>query len=224
MGSRWTPLSGVVFAALLFIGFDVLLIDTPGEASSDQKIASSYAHSGDYNKVIAGKAVILVSLPFFLWFAGLLRSRVRLAEGATGHLSATGFGAAVACATLITASSVVQTTIASTIGFSSKFKHGPLDPQLVRLLNNMGYSLLVGGLFSAAVLVAATSLVVRRLRLWPRWLSTGGLVVAALLIPTAAIAPVGVILFALWTVAASVSLVRSASAAGGPGDTSDKGR
>ena len=61
-------------------------------------------------------------------------------------------------------------------------------------------------LLTAALLIAASSSVARRTSIFPVWLRWSGLVVAVLLIPAATVAPVGVALLALWSVAVSAVL------------------
>ena len=204
----WAVATGVVFAVLFFVGQDILLLDAPGDTSSNAKIASYYADKGNYHKLLVGRFLVIVSIPFFLWFLGVLRGRLRDREASPGGLSGTAFGAGVAFAGLLGVASVVSTAIAASLSFGHEFRTGSLDPQLVRLLANTGYSLLVPGILAAVVLLAAASLSALKTLVFPRWLSWAGLVVSALLVPASTVAPVAVALFALWILAVSVVVIQ----------------
>jgi hypothetical protein len=64
------------------------------------------------------------------------------------------------------------------------------------------------------VLIAASSIVARRTSIFPVWLRWSGIVVAVLLIPAATVAPVGVVLLALWSLVVSAVLFFEAQAVG----------
>ena len=212
----WEPLTGLVFAVLFFVGQDLLVLDAPGESTSTKKISSFYADKGNYHEVVVGKLLVILSVVFFVWFIGLLTARLRAAEGEPGKFARTALTGGITCAAFLGAETVFGTAIGSGLSFSRDFRRGPLDPQLVRLLDGIGYSLLILALLTAAVLIAASSIVARRTSIFPVWLRWSGLVVAVLLIPAATVAPVGVVLLAQWSLVVSVVLFFEAQAVSSP--------
>jgi hypothetical protein len=206
---RWEPLTGAVFALLFFVGQDVLSLDAPGESASASKIHSFYADKGNYHQVVVGKLLVILSVIFFVWFVARLTTSLRAAEGEPGKFARGALASGIACAVFLGAETVFGTAVASGLSFSSDFRHGTLDPQLVRLLDGIAYSLLILALLTAAVLIAAGSIVARRTSIFPVWLSRSGLVIAVLLVPAATVAPVGVVLLALWSLVVSAALFSS---------------
>ena len=213
---RWELLTGVVFTVLLFVGQDILVLGAPGENSSARKISSYYADKGNYHQVVAGKLLVMLSAVFLIWFVSLVTSRLRVAEGEPGKLARTAFAGGIACAVFLGAQTVFGTAIASGFDFSKEFRHGNLDPQLVRLFDQIGYSLLILALLGAAVLIGASSILARRVSVFPAWLGWSGLGVAIVLIPASTVAPVGVVLLALWSASVSAALLLEARVVGKP--------
>lgn len=211
---RWEPLTGALFALLFFVGQDLLVLDAPGESASAKKISSFYADKGNYHQVVVGKLLVILSVVFFVWFVALLTTRLRAAEGEPGKFARSALAGGIACAAFLGAETVFGTAIGSGLSFSKEFRRGALDPQLVRLLDGIGYSLLILALLTAAVLIAASSIVARRTSIFPVWLRWSGIVVAVLLIPAATVAPVGVVLLALWSLVVSAVLFFEAQAVG----------
>lgn len=212
---RWEPLTGLVFAFLFFVGQDVLALRAPGENATAQKISSFYADKGKYHELVIGKLLVVLSVLFFIWFVALLTSRLRAAEGEPGRLAGTAFGGGIASAVFLGSQTVVGTAVASSLSFAKLFRGGSVDPQLVRLLDGVAYSLLILALFGAAILVAATSIAARRASMFPRWLTASSLAIAIILIPAATAAPVGVALVALWSLVVSAVLFLEAWDTGG---------
>jgi hypothetical protein len=209
---RWEPLTGALFAFLFFVGQDLLVLDAPGESASAKRISSFYANKGNYHQVVVGKLLVILSVVFFVWFVALLTTRLRAAEGEPGKFARTAVAGGVACASFLGAEVVFGTAIGSGLTFSKEFRRGALDPQLVRLMDGIAYSLLILALLTAAVLIAASSIVARRTSIFPAWLRWSGIVIAVLLIPAATVAPLGVVLLALWSLVVSAVLFFEAQA------------
>src|SRR2546427_5355419 len=158
---RWELLTGLVFALLFFIGQDVLALGAPGENSSTQKISSFYADKGKYHEIVAGKLLVVLSVLFLIWFVALLTSRLRGAEGGRARFARTAFAGGIACAVFNGSQTVLGAAVASSLSFAKLFREGSVDPQLVRLLDGVGYSLLILALLAAAILIAGTSVAAR---------------------------------------------------------------
>ncbi len=68
---RAAPLAGVLFAVVFAIG--LALGDTPESKASGQEVISHY---GDEGKVFAGIMTLLIAAVLFMFFVGMLRSRL----------------------------------------------------------------------------------------------------------------------------------------------------
>lgn len=89
---RLAPLTGIAFVVLFLAG--VLLINNYDYLPPGDEIKSFY--EDDSTRIAVGAFLALLSVPFFLWFLGSIRSHTRAAEGGTGRLSAVAFGGGVA--------------------------------------------------------------------------------------------------------------------------------
>jgi hypothetical protein len=173
--ARWSPLSGIVFAALWVI---TIIVVGDGAGDTDQEILSYYADDGNRNKEITGFFLILAAGLFYLWFLATLRSRLRPPEGEPGTGSALAFASGVVSAALL----FVAAIFFSAPAFATSQDDFTLDPNTYRLISDMGYGLFVTGLTPAIVLVLATSYVVLRTRVFPVWVGWTGFPVALLLV------------------------------------------
>src|SRR5439155_21382109 len=116
------------------------------------------ADKRNYHQFVVVNLLVIVSVVFFVWFVALLTARLRAAEGEPGKFARSALAGGIACAAFLGAETVFGTAIGSGLSFSKEFRHGALDPQLVRLLDGIGYSLLILALLTAAVLIAASSI------------------------------------------------------------------
>ena len=91
---RFAPLTGVVFVVLLVAG--VVVINNYDYLPPAGEIESFYEDNS--TMISVGAFLALLSVFFFLWFLGSVRSTLRIAEGGTGRLSAVAFGGGVAAA------------------------------------------------------------------------------------------------------------------------------
>jgi hypothetical protein len=148
---------------------------------------------------------------FFLFFLGSLWSALRRAEGGSGWLSLTAFGAGLMSVTIKVASAAPV--------LAARHRSGGLDPQLARTLQDINDASFFLTFFPLAVLLAAFAIVAIHSGALPRWLGwiaavmcvaflAGGLAGSADLGSEWAGLPM--ILFTVWVVATSVVLIRRA--------------
>lgn len=213
--SPWERLalaSGIVFVALQLAGlvyfFTFFVPKQPPVDAPAARFAAFYADSRP--TITINNYLVVLTTPFLLLFVGGLFGILRRAEGGTAVLAAAVLGSGTASA-VITA---LGWTI-SQLGTDIAARGG--DPATIRALDAMSPLSLAVGAFPRAVLLGATSLVLLRSRLAPRWIGWLGLAVGVVgLIGTGtfvatALFPIlalGSLLFELWTLALSVALLR----------------
>jgi hypothetical protein len=148
---------------------------------------------------------------FFLFFLGSLWSALRRAEGADGWLSAAAFGGGLVSLAIKFSGNPVGVA-------ASRNACAGIDLQLWQVLQDMNSASNFTSFFPLAILSAASAVVAIRFGApLPRWLGWMSAVVAvALLVDgfagtlyTRDFGP-SILLFMLWTLAASIALVRRA--------------
>jgi hypothetical protein len=193
--SRWTrlaPLTGVAFFALLLASF-IVGGSTPGTGDSGQSVINFYTAHKDKEMVSAFLGFYAVV--FFLFFAGVLRARLRkaLPESALPPIS---FAGAIFIA--IAGSVFASVTIALT---DVPDKLGPDAAQALNLLVNDFFAPLIAGV---CVFMIANGIATLRYAVLPAWLGW-----IAILIGIVAVTPIGFFGFlamAIWTLIVSVLL------------------
>jgi hypothetical protein len=116
----------------------------------------------------------------FLGFVAGLRSVLRRAEGDPGTLSNVVFGAGVVFTAVWSVSAAALASVAYAVEFSDARVS---NPDLVTVLPSLGgLLLLLGGGFAGILLLAATSILIFRTRVLPRWLAWFGIIVAVSLV------------------------------------------
>ena len=150
---------------------------------------------------------------FFLVFLGSLWSGMRRAEGGSGWLSTTAFGAGLMSVT-------INLGGAATL-VAARHKAGGLDPQLARLLKDLEEASFILTLLPLAVLLGAFAIVAIRasggLPGWLGWIAAvisaaflfGGLAESADLGGDWLLIPMLVGAYPFWVIATSVVLMRS---------------
>jgi hypothetical protein len=158
--------------------------------------------------------VVILAFLFFLFFLGNLWSVLRRAEGGSGWLSATAFGAGLMSVTIKVASAAPV--------LAARYRAGDgLDPQLARTLEDINDASFYLSFFPLAVLLGAFAIVAIRSGALPKWLGwiaaalglafiAGGMSGSADLHSEWAGLPM--ILFTLWVIAVSVVLIWRAGA------------
>lgn len=179
--------SGAIFALVLFVA------------------AGNGDHSFSTPRAIAGVAAITLALPFIGYVSQLLRD----AEGANAWL------APAALAGGITGIGVKLVGIVPELAIHRA--HIADGTQLHKALQEMADGATVLCLYPLALFCAATAIAALRTRALPRWLGTGAAVTAAALVVNggffeASFVP-ALLLFLVWTLVASLYLVRRGSQA-----------
>ena len=200
---RWTALSGIVFVGLMLTGASFIL-DVPKADASAQEIAGYLADSDNLMRTIVGAYLWVLGGLAFLGFVAGLRTVLRRAEGDPGTLSSLVFGAGVAFTAVWSVSAVALATVAYAVGISG----APVsDPDVVRVLPQMGsLLLLLGGGFAGILLLLASSIVIYRTAVLPRWLAGFGILVAIAL--AFDVTYMNIVPLLAWVAGASIVLLR----------------
>lgn len=207
---RVAAVGGGVFVLLLFVS-TLINPRTPSRTASIKDITAYYIdhHTG---LLLAGYLSALSILALFVFLAGL-RSILLEAEGEPGTMTSATYTSGV----VFSAIALISTGVAIT----AVFKVAKLnDPVLIRALFDMTRQLLHLVYVPTAGLIGFASLVAVGSRLFPAWLSWGGLITALLAlvvagglfadtsnIVTQLSLPV-LLLFLAWVLAVSVLLFR----------------
>jgi Domain of unknown function (DUF4386) len=198
----WSALSGIVFVALMLTGA-YFVADLPEADASAAEIAAYLDDSGNHTRNIIGAYIWVLGGLAFLVFAAGLRGVLRRAEGDPGTLSSLVFGAGV----VFTAVWSVSAVALGAVAYSVEFSDAPLsDPDVVRVLPQLGsLLLLLGGGFAGILVVLATSILIFRTSVLPRWLAWFGILVAITLVFD--VAYTNILPFVAWVGVASIALL-----------------
>jgi hypothetical protein len=212
MGSErdWMRAAGAggIVSVVLVVAARLVAGDAPGVTASANEIASYYAKSSHWHRQEAGLIAGAVSMVFFLWFLGALRARLRVGESDRRSLSSVALAAGIAFAVLYAALSTMRGVVAFALDSSHAFRSAALDPQLVRSLEQARGLFFLYALVAGAILIAASSMLALRTRVWAGWLSIGGMVIALLVLIGAFVATGAVFLVLAWIVAVGIVLIR----------------
>lgn len=88
--ARYGAASGIVFLILVVVGYFVFSADAPDADAPIQEWAGWY--SDNENQIKVGLTTVGVSLFFFIWFLGSVRSALASAEGGGDRLASVAFG------------------------------------------------------------------------------------------------------------------------------------
>jgi MFS family permease len=202
--SRSAALAGIVFVVLYVAAWFVS--QSPDTDDSSAQIAAYYTDKGHRTMmVVAAYLFVAAGLVFLCFLAGL---RARLFAGATHPEGPWGTfivtAGAVFVGLLIVGAMAVAAVPAS---MSLGGDRAPEGGDVVTVIQSAGYGMmLVGGMLSAAVMIAAVSLLTLRTETLPRWSAWLGLVVAVLLLFAVVWFPQIALL--IWVLAISVILLR----------------
>jgi hypothetical protein len=200
----WTPTAGIL-AAITFVVGVVMASNSPDSNDNNAQITSWYADHGHRVTVIVGAFVLAFFGLFLLWFAAGLRQRLRLAEGPEGRLANVALGGAVLCVGLIWVGGALLAAIPA--GQELGDANALTVSDVARFVPSAGFgAILIYGMFGAIALIDATSVVIWRTGVLPRWLAWLGFVAGVLLLFGVVFLPM--IALPIWLIAASIVLYR----------------
>jgi hypothetical protein len=200
---RFSALAGVLAVVLWALGIAVIgggHLGLPGglpEESADDVLAH-FRENDD--AVVSGGWLFMLGSLAFLWFAGILRSRLIRAEGGPGTFSSIAFAGGVA--TGVFALGIPTGGVVAALGVDQ------IGAPEAAALNAVEAVFFIGAELSAILLLTAAAVVALRTGAFPRWWAAASILLAVWLV----IGPIGWVgLLAglpAWTIVTSVMLVR----------------
>ena len=214
-GHRYSAASGIAFVVFYVASTLLFGLDFPTYDDAPRKFTTYYVVHSDRIELsaLAGAFAVVA----FVWFAAFLRWVYARAEtGARGFVRATdiGFASAVAAGAVVSVALATAQVSAATAG--------TVEPGALRAIDLLGdYCFVIGALF-LTVWLLSSFFVVRVTKIFPEWLSYLAMLGAAFGVAQSVLflAPQdddGVLgflglgfglLLAIWTLAASITLVR----------------
>jgi hypothetical protein len=200
----WTPVAGLL-AAITFVAGGILATASPDSGDSDAQVIAWYNDHGHRLANIIGAFLLAFCGLFFLWFASGLRQRLRAAEGPGGRLTNVALGGAVLFVAMLWMGGAALAAISAAESFGGT---PPLQSaDVARFLPSAGFgAILVFSAFGAIALIDATSIVIMRTGVLPRWFAWLGFVCTIALLFGVVFLPM--IALPIWLVAGSVILFR----------------
>lgn len=192
--------AGVLATGLWIVGLVVGqgLTDKLSDKASDAQVLA-WLHANK-NLTIVGGWLFMTGCLAFIWFAGVLRSRLAAAEGGSHTLSTVAFAGAVAAAVF---GMGTQADVGSAINASD------ITPATAGMFHHIGDLFFMGAELSLIVLLASVAVLAFRAAAVPRWWGVSSGLVAVVLW----IGPIGwaALIFGtpLWTLGTAVLLVRT---------------
>jgi hypothetical protein len=206
---RLAPLTGAGFVVLYFTGSG--LIGQVGSTSTPTTAEIVDLLEDGPVKVLVGAYLSLVAAALLIWFAGVIRARLRAGEGETGYFSAVAFGGGVAAATAMSIGFAVMAQAA----LRAESDEG-IDPEVALVFYDLYRSILGGPApIGFAALIGATAVVSFRTRVFPRWLTWSSAIIAVGLISPLLF--IFVVVAFIWVLVVSIWLF----IAGGKDSTTD---
>ena len=155
--------------------------------------------------ILVGTFLYMIGTLFFLWFLGLVRTRLVEAEGGSHRLSSIAFAGGVAAAICLLAQPAIHA--------AGAINSDHLSPGAAQVYLGINVAFFYAAEFATAIFLLALGLVSLRGQPFPPWFGTVSLVYAVCLV----IPPIGTAVFLwgfpLWLIVVSVLLFRRGGAA-----------
>lgn len=201
MAGRLGGLSGIMFVVLFFRSY-LTPPDAPVPTSRPQDVIGYFTGRQDGILLFNGLLLIFAAF-FFLWFLGVLHSVLRGAESEGGGFSSVALAGGLVFISLALAGAAAEIVHPAA---QARFENFQADAQLGFLSLVLAGWMYRFALVGMSVLIAATSVVVLRTAVMPRWLALVGFVAAVFALLRFLI-PMGGILGLLWVLVVSVLLL-----------------
>lgn len=199
---RFGGISGILYVVLLIPAYVVGFPTVVEESSLEEAIVNFNTAQSAY--LATNGLLIIFSAFFFVWFLGILHGVLRRAGGEEGGLSSVALAGGAMYATLACAAVTAEIFYPATLARFANFQQ---DAQLVFLSLALSSWLYHFCQVGTAVLVSASSVIVLRTGVLPRWVAWGGFVVALLALLHFLFPLLGALVGLLWVVVVSVFMI-----------------
>jgi Domain of unknown function (DUF4386) len=189
---RWGAALGIPGVALWVIAFALGSRSPDSDTANDSKITSWFASDSHQHSQIIAFFVFLAGTLCFISFVAALRERLADAEEPRPRISQLAFGAGLVSAACWIFSVVLLTGPAFSASDDATF----VTADTYRVLGTMGYTSWVSATVVGAVVVWATSAVILRTRMLPRWWGWIGIVFGVIQLGAVLFFPI--LLFWVW--------------------------
>jgi hypothetical protein len=209
--ARYAALTGVLFVIAIVVGFLV----QPKPPASDASAVEVLEYVKDHQDALhVVQLIFAVSIFFFIWFIGALRSFVGGAEGGQGRLATTAYGGAL----------IAVGALIASLGIAAAAElHPARDPEITHAMWDASVLVFAVAAPAAAVFLVGNGLAILRTGYLPSWMGWFGLVTAlfnalpigAVFTDSGAFAAdgvlglwVGFVTFLVWVALASILIYR----------------
>lgn len=208
---RLGGISGILFVILAVPSF-LSAPDTPVATSGSQDVIDYF--NGRQDGILTNNGLLLIFAAFFfLWFLSMLHGVLQDAEGEGYGFSSVLLAGGLLFIALVLAGAAVEIVYPATLARFDNFQQDAQLGFLSLALSGWMYRFAFVGM---AALIAATSVVVLKSGVLPRWLGWAGLLVALVAL-LRFLGPLSAWLTLLWVVAVSVlMLTGGVGSTGGP--------
>jgi hypothetical protein len=196
---RSAALAGIAFAVLLTVALVFIRVAIPEQPSQAGQWLSDPAHR---NAVLAVLGLVPFAGIAFLWFIGVVRDRIGVAED---RFFATVFlGSGLLFIAMLFASAATASALVTYAG-----ENGPslVASDIWSLGRQLTHAFIDVAMRMSAVFTIAASTILRRTGTGPRWLATMGYAVGLILLVTTSFYAWIELLFPLWVVVLSVYIL-----------------
>jgi hypothetical protein len=197
---RLAPFDGIVAVAFWVAGVLVLQgpADQPDQDASPARALEFFKE--EEGAILLGTFLFMVGTLFFLWFLGLLRTRLIAFESGSHRLTGIVFAGAVATA--------VSLLVMPAVHAAGAINNENLSADAAQVYLGINVAFFYAAELSAAVFLLAFGLVSLATGAFPRWLAWASLLIAVWLV----IPPIGwaalLWAFPLWLIAVSLAVLR----------------
>ena len=209
----WTPTAGVLAAVTFVVGL-LFVSNSPDGSDTDAQVLAWYAHNGKHRPgILIGAFLLAFCGLLFLWFVSGLHQRLRAAEGPGGRLANVALSGALLFVGLLWLGGAALAAVPAAQAFGGE---PPLNvADVARIVPNIGFgAILLFGAFGAIALIVATSILVARTRILPKWFAWLGFVASVALLFGVLFIPM--VALPIWLLVGSVILFRMPSAEATP--------
>jgi hypothetical protein len=208
MAARWerhTPFAGIV-AVVCWVIAVALFGDLSNQDTGTELLAFYRAHD---TRLAIGAVIWLIGTGVFVWFLGVLRTRLLASEGGDGRLTTIAFASGIATATCLMLQPLPD--------LAAVINKDDIDASSARAIHTLGDAFFVGAEYFLPVMLAAFAILTLRTRVFPAWFAWITIGIAIVLL----VAPIGwaalAFAFPLWLLVLSFMLwARMGPATTGP--------